>query len=57
MASDTDDIDILSSSGVIWIIYPRYKLVLMGIMWYVFGEGAGQPVPLPGQVFEGTEKL
>jgi len=41
MASDTYDIDILSRSGVIWIIDPCYKLVLMGIMWYICGEGAG----------------
>jgi hypothetical protein len=48
MASDTYDIDILSRSGMIWIIDPCYKLVLMGIMWYICGEGAAQAVPLPG---------
>jgi hypothetical protein len=37
MASDTYDIDILSRSGMIWIIDPCYKLVLMGIMWYICG--------------------
>jgi len=48
MASDTYDINILSRSGMIWIIDPCYKLVLMGIMWYICGEGAAQAVPLPG---------
>jgi len=46
VASDTYDIDILSRSGVIWIIDPCYKLVLMGIMWYICG-GLG-PAMAPG---------
>jgi hypothetical protein len=41
MTSDTDNVDILSSSGMIWIIYLRYYLVLMGIMWWVCERGLG----------------
>jgi hypothetical protein len=40
MASDTYDVDILSRSGMIWIIDPCYELVLMGIMWYICGGRA-----------------
>jgi len=46
MASDTYDIDILSRSGMIWIIDPCYKLVLMGIMWYIC-EGLRGKFPRP----------
>jgi hypothetical protein len=44
MVSDTYDMDILSRSGVIWIIHPCYKLVLMSILWYIC-EGLGVKFP------------
>jgi len=57
MASDTYDIDILSRSGMIWIIDPCYKLVLMGIMWYICGGSGlvttpGYPVCVKGIIMK-----
>jgi hypothetical protein len=51
MSSDTDNVDILTRSGMKWIIYPCNKLVLMGIMWYVRGgSGAAMPPGYPVMV-------